>query len=157
MKAEAYIASMDRKTTIYGLEAGKIAFFEKRVQAVHNNALPYKFIDLPVSLSLHHGYSKQSRRGFIIQHDTVQAPCDTLVQYSEISWETTCADKIASNSNSIFAGSPGFSLSGSHIMAYYECHKLIGALVFPGGFTEVCMHAVKKSSKHCGLVDSSAI
>ena len=28
VKAEAYIVSMDRKTTVYGLEAGKIAFFE---------------------------------------------------------------------------------------------------------------------------------
>ena len=28
VKAEAYIVSMDRKTTLYGLEAGKINFFE---------------------------------------------------------------------------------------------------------------------------------
>ena len=28
VKAEAYIVSMDRKTTVYGLEAGKTAFFE---------------------------------------------------------------------------------------------------------------------------------
>ena len=28
VKAEAYIVSMDRKTTVYGLEAGKIVFFE---------------------------------------------------------------------------------------------------------------------------------
>ena len=27
VKVEAYIMSMDRKTTVYGLEAGKIAFF----------------------------------------------------------------------------------------------------------------------------------
>ena len=27
VKAEAYIVSMDRKTTVYGLEAGKTAFF----------------------------------------------------------------------------------------------------------------------------------
>ena len=26
VKAEAYIVSMDRKTTVYGLKAGKIAF-----------------------------------------------------------------------------------------------------------------------------------
>ena len=31
IKAGAYIVSMDRKTTVYGLEAGKIACFEKRV------------------------------------------------------------------------------------------------------------------------------
>ena len=30
--------SMDRKTTIYELEAGKIPSFEKCVQAVHSNA-----------------------------------------------------------------------------------------------------------------------
>ena len=28
VKAEAYIVSMDRKTTVYGLEAGKTAFFK---------------------------------------------------------------------------------------------------------------------------------
>ena len=38
VEAEAYIVSMDRKTTVYRLEAGKIAFFEKRVQAGHSNA-----------------------------------------------------------------------------------------------------------------------
>ena len=52
VKAGAYIVSMDRKTTVYGLEAGKIAFFEKRVQAVHSNAFPY-FTGLPVSSSLY--------------------------------------------------------------------------------------------------------
>ena len=31
VKAGAYIVSMDRKTTVYELEAGKIAFFGKRV------------------------------------------------------------------------------------------------------------------------------
>ena len=35
VKAGAYIVSMNRKTTVYGLEAGKILIFEKRVQAVH--------------------------------------------------------------------------------------------------------------------------
>ena len=33
VKVGAYIVSMDRKTTVYGLEAGKISFFEKRIQA----------------------------------------------------------------------------------------------------------------------------
>ena len=47
-----YIVSMDRKTAVYGLEAGKITFFGKRVQAVHSNAFPY-FTGLPVSSSLH--------------------------------------------------------------------------------------------------------
>ena len=37
VKPEAYIVSMDRKTTVYRLEAGKTAFFEKRVQAGHSN------------------------------------------------------------------------------------------------------------------------
>ena len=44
--------SMDRETTVYRLEAGKIAFFEKRVQAVHSNAFLY-FTGLPVSSSLY--------------------------------------------------------------------------------------------------------
>ena len=60
IKAEAYIVSMDRKTAIYGLEAGKITFFiQKRVQAVHSNAFPY-FTSLPVSLNLYHRYSSRA-------------------------------------------------------------------------------------------------
>ena len=59
IKAGACIVSMDRKTTIYGLEAGKIAFFEKRVQAVHSNAFLY-FTGLPVSSSLHRLYSSRA-------------------------------------------------------------------------------------------------
>ena len=39
---------MDGKTTIYGLEAGKITFFEECVQAVHSNMFPY-FTGFPVS------------------------------------------------------------------------------------------------------------
>ena len=59
VKAEAYIVCMDRKTTVYGLEAGKITFIEKRVQAVHSIAFPY-FMGLPVSLSLYRHYSSRA-------------------------------------------------------------------------------------------------
>ena len=59
VKAGAYIVSMDRKTTIYGLEAGKFTFFEKCIQAVHSNAFPY-FTGLPVSLSLYRRYSSRA-------------------------------------------------------------------------------------------------
>ena len=51
--------SMDRKTTVYKLEAGKIAFCEKRVQAIHSNVFPY-FTGLPVSLSLYRLYSSRA-------------------------------------------------------------------------------------------------
>ena len=60
IKAGAYIVSMDRKTTVYGLKAGKITFFEKRVQAVRSNAFPY-FTGLPVSSSLYRLYSSRAR------------------------------------------------------------------------------------------------
>ena len=46
IKAGAYIVSIDRKTTVYGLEAGKIAFFEKRVQAVHSNTFRISLVCL---------------------------------------------------------------------------------------------------------------
>ena len=59
IKAGAYIVSMDRKTTVYGLEAGKIPCFEKHVQAVHSNAFPY-FTGLPVSSSLYRLYSSRA-------------------------------------------------------------------------------------------------
>ena len=36
IKAGAYVVFMDRKTTVYRLEAGEIAFFGKRIQAVHS-------------------------------------------------------------------------------------------------------------------------
>ena len=73
IKARAYIVSMDRKTTIYGLEVGKIACFEKRVRDVHSNVFPY-FTGLPVSSSL---YCRYGTRAWL--YDTVQASCDTLV------------------------------------------------------------------------------
>ena len=76
VKVGAYIVSMDRKTTVYGLEAGKIAFFEKHVQAVHSNAFPY-FTDLPWVQA--YIIIIVAEPGFRIQYDTVQAPCDTLV------------------------------------------------------------------------------
>ena len=72
-KRGAYIVSMDRKTTVYRLEVGKITFFEKRVRDVHSNAFPY-FTGLPVSSSL---YRRYGTRAWL--HDTVQASCDTLV------------------------------------------------------------------------------
>ena len=59
VKAGPYTVSMDRKTTVYGLESGKIAFFEKRVQAVHSNVFPY-FTGLPVSSSLYRRYSSRA-------------------------------------------------------------------------------------------------
>ena len=59
VKAGAYIVSMDRKTTVYGLVTGKIAFFEKRVQAVHSNTFLY-FMGLSVSSSLYCRYSSRA-------------------------------------------------------------------------------------------------
>ena len=47
-KVGAYIVSMDRKPTAYRLEAGKIVFLEKRIQAVPSNTFPY-FTGLPLS------------------------------------------------------------------------------------------------------------
>ena len=46
VKAGAYIVSMDRKTTAYGLEAGKIAFFGKRVPVFHGPACEFELISL---------------------------------------------------------------------------------------------------------------
>ena len=45
---------------LYGLEAGKIAFFEKRIQAVHSNVFLY-FTGLPVSSSLYCLYGSRAR------------------------------------------------------------------------------------------------
>ena len=58
VKAGAYVVSMDRKTTVYGLEDGKI--LKKRVQAGHSNASPY-FTGMPVSSSLYPRYSSRAR------------------------------------------------------------------------------------------------
>ena len=43
--------SIDRKTTVYRLEACEIALFENVYQAAHSNVFPY-FTDLPVSSTL---------------------------------------------------------------------------------------------------------
>ena len=44
---------VERQLTIYGLEVGKIVFFEKCVQVVHSNVFLY-FTGLPVSSSFNH-------------------------------------------------------------------------------------------------------
>ena len=51
VKAGAYIVSIDKKETVYKLEACEIAFFANHALAVHSNMFPY-FTDLPVSSSL---------------------------------------------------------------------------------------------------------
>ena len=48
VKAVAYIVSIDRKTTVYRLEACEIGFFGNAYHDVHSNVLPY-FTDLPVN------------------------------------------------------------------------------------------------------------
>ena len=50
VKAGAYIVSIDKKETVYKLEACEIAFFANRALAVHSNVFPY-FTNLPVSSS----------------------------------------------------------------------------------------------------------
>ena len=60
VKVGAYVVSIDRKTTIYTLEAGEIVFFGNEYRDVHSNAFPY-FADLPVSLSLFRLYSSRAR------------------------------------------------------------------------------------------------
>ena len=52
VKAGTYIVSIDRKTTVYRVEAGEIVFFGNTYHDFHSNAFPY-FTDLPVSSSLH--------------------------------------------------------------------------------------------------------
>ena len=59
-ESRAYIVSIDRKTTVYRLEAREISFFfEEHVPVVHNNVFPY-LTDLPVSSSLYHLYSSRT-------------------------------------------------------------------------------------------------
>ena len=50
---------LDKKTTIYGLEAGKIVFFGNMYHGIHSNAFLY-FTDLPVSSSLYRLYSSRA-------------------------------------------------------------------------------------------------
>ena len=50
--------SVDGITTVFGLEVGKITFFEKRTQAVHSNAFPY-LTGMPVNSSLRRLYSSR--------------------------------------------------------------------------------------------------
>ena len=47
VKMVAYIVSIDRKTTVYRLEAGEITFLGNAYHDVHSNVFPY-FADLPV-------------------------------------------------------------------------------------------------------------
>ena len=60
VKVRAYIVSIDRKTTMYRLEAGEIAvFFGNAYHDVHSNVFPY-FTGLPVSSSLYRLYSSRA-------------------------------------------------------------------------------------------------
>ena len=51
VKAGDYIVSINKKTTVYKLEACEIAFLKMCALAVHSNAFLY-FTDLPMSSSL---------------------------------------------------------------------------------------------------------
>ena len=91
-----------------------IRFFEECILAVHSNGFPH-FADLPVSLSLYCLYSIRARLHNSVWYSAgppVTCWCNDL---SSAGKKLTHADKIGSNSNSIFAGSAGFSLSRSHI------------------------------------------
>ena len=59
----------------------------------------------------------KTRNMYIDVYLCCEAPCD-MCWYNNLSLagKTTYPDKIASNSNSIFARSARFSLSGSHIL-----------------------------------------
>ena len=76
VKVRAYIVSIDRKTTVYRLEAGEIVFFGNAYHDVHSNVFPY-FADLPVIQA--YIVFIVAEPGFIIQYDTMQASCNTLV------------------------------------------------------------------------------
>ena len=52
VKVGAYILSIDRKTTMYKLEAGEIVFFGNAYHDVHSNVFTH-FTEMPVSLSLY--------------------------------------------------------------------------------------------------------
>ena len=59
VKAGVYTVSIDRKTTVYRLEAGEIPFFGNAYHDVHSNTFPY-FTDLSVSLSSYRLYSSRA-------------------------------------------------------------------------------------------------
>ena len=60
VKTGAYIMSVNRKTTVYGLETCESRFLKNaHVPAVHSNTFPY-FTDLSVSSSLYHHYSSRA-------------------------------------------------------------------------------------------------
>ena len=50
--------SVDGITTVFGLEVGKITFFEKRIQTIHSNTFSY-LTGMPVSSSLYRLYSSR--------------------------------------------------------------------------------------------------
>ena len=76
VKVGAYIVSIDRKTTVYRLEASEITFFEKQYKL---SIVTCSRISLTcLSVRAYIGFIV-AEPGFIIQYDTVQAPCNTLV------------------------------------------------------------------------------
>ena len=76
VKAVAYIVSIDRKTTVYRLEAGENVFFRNAYHDVQSNVFPY-FADLPVIQA--YIIFIVAEPGFIIHYDTMQASCNVGV------------------------------------------------------------------------------
>ena len=104
-----YIVSMDRKTTIYELQADKIVFFENayKLSIVTRSRIS---LAMPVSSSLYRLYSSRAR----LQNSVWYSPslvtrwCNNL----SLAGKRPVRIKIASNSNSIFAQVPGFHSAG---------------------------------------------
>ena len=112
VKAGAYIVSIDKKTTVYKLEACEI--LETCALAAHSNAFLY-FTDLLVSSSLNSDYcTKVVYRGLALYHTKVWSPAVLPLRRYIAEKQPVAMDKIASNLNSKV---PGFRSPG-HIYIY---------------------------------------
>ena len=75
-KTGTYIVPMDRKTTEYGLEAGRIVLFFFQKKHIRTNCAPV--FRWPACEFEVNNVFIVAEPGFIIQYHTVQAPCDTV-------------------------------------------------------------------------------
>lgn len=118
VKAGAYIVSVNRKTTVYRLKVCEIVFFflflRNAYQAVHSNTFHISLTCLWVQA---YSIFIVAEPCFIIEYDTVQAPCNRLVQWSELSWKQHVWIKSPLNQTQYLSKVPTFC-SASHIYSY---------------------------------------
>ena len=121
VKAETYIVY--RKTTVYGLEAGKTAFFENtyKLSIAMRSRISWACLWVWAYIVI-----IVAEPGFIIQDDRVQAPCDTLCNNLSLAGKRPVWIKLSLSQIQYLRKVPGFPSAGHiwYLIGYHqECNN----------------------------------